>query len=164
MEKIIWIPPRCFFWKKSIKPAVGWERKKGRGRRRLVAACAWSLQVCCPQWGRGGRVCTVQLTAQPTNKSCNPWYRKTNMGVDLIRTWQNSFIWAFFCSVTEDTIPRSCYDEDWSVWQSVTDTRKPKVWTNADVWDRVSWKRFSRQIEKCWEQKGQNNNYSVFAF
>lgn len=34
------------------------------------------------------------------NKSCNPWYCKTNRGADLIKTWQNPFIWAHLCLVT----------------------------------------------------------------
>lgn len=50
-------------------------------------------------WGVGGRVSTLQHTS-PThcNKSCIPW--KTNMEADVIRTWQNPFIWAHVFLVT----------------------------------------------------------------
>lgn len=81
----------------SVKQATG---KHGR----TVASFAWSLLECTPLWGVGERVSTLQCTA-PThsNKSCNPWYCKTNMGADLIKTWQNPFIWAHLCLVTHST-------------------------------------------------------------
>lgn len=66
------------------------------GRRGTRAASyAWSLPECTPLWAEGDRVSTLQCTAPVhANKSWNPWYRKTNMGTDLIKTGQNPFIWA----------------------------------------------------------------------
>lgn len=128
MEKIVWIPLRCFFWKRVLS-SCGKRMEETERTTEGGATFAWGLLVYPPS-PVGSRWESLHHAAHsPThsNKSCNPWYRKTNMGVDLIRTRQNSSIWAHLCSVTEHTVSRSCYDKDRSGWQSVMDWRELKV-------------------------------------
>lgn len=93
----LWNSPWGDFWRGGESDC----KQAMRKHRRPVASFAWGLLECTPLWGKGERVCTLQHTA-PTqsNKSCNLWYCKTNMGADLIKTRQNPFIWAHLWSHT----------------------------------------------------------------
>lgn len=84
------------------------------------------------------------------NKSWNPWYCKTNMGTDLIKTGQNPFIWAISaCShSTQSHAPLLTNTETrrshWEVWGQVgsklyNNVNYLLIWLFLEITGPFSW-------------------------